>query len=145
MLVALGILTAAQAEGTQATITACMQLLNYAATHPDAILCYTASAILYIHLDASYLSETRARSRAGGYFYLSKDSPNPPNNITIHIHSSIMHLVLASATKAEVGALFHNTQDGTMLQMTLIEIATTNQQPQSKPKMKSWTALFMTA
>jgi len=34
MLVALGSLAAAQTEGTQATMEACMQLLNYAATHP---------------------------------------------------------------------------------------------------------------
>jgi len=38
MLVSLGTLAAAQAEGTQATVEACTQLLNYAATHPDAML-----------------------------------------------------------------------------------------------------------
>ncbi len=38
MLVSLGTLAAAQTKGTQATVEACTQLLNYAATHPDAIL-----------------------------------------------------------------------------------------------------------
>jgi len=63
MLVSLGTLVAVQAEGTQATVEACTQLLNYAATHPDATLRFTASdMILNIHSDASYLSESKARS-----------------------------------------------------------------------------------
>jgi len=61
MLVALRSLMAAQSEGTQATIEACAHLLNYTATHPDAILRYQASKmILNIHSDA--LSESKARS-----------------------------------------------------------------------------------
>ncbi len=36
--------------------------------------------ILNIHSNASYLSETKARSRAGGIFYLSNNSKNPPLN-----------------------------------------------------------------
>ena len=43
MLVALGTLSAAQSEGTQATAEACTQLLNYAETHPDAEICFRAS------------------------------------------------------------------------------------------------------
>jgi len=123
MLVALGSLAAAQSEGTQATSKACTQLLNYAATHPEAVLQFHASdMILNIHSIASYLSETKARSRAGGYFYLSSNDKNPPLNGAIHVHSSIMHSVLASATEAEVGALFHNVQDGKMLCTTLQEL-----------------------
>jgi len=38
MLVALGSLVVAQSEGTQATREACTQLLNYTATHPEAVL-----------------------------------------------------------------------------------------------------------
>jgi len=37
MLVMLGSLATAQAEGTQATLDACTELLNYAATHQEAI------------------------------------------------------------------------------------------------------------
>jgi len=116
MLVALGSLATAQTDGTQATIEACTQLFNYTATHPDATICYTASnMILHIHSDASYLSETKARSYAGHYFYLSNTTMNPPPNGAIHVHSSLMKTVLASATEAEVGALFYNAQDGEML------------------------------
>jgi len=78
MLAALGMLGAAQTEGTQATVKACTQLLNYAVTHPDATLHFHASKmILNIHSDASYLSESKARSHAGGYFYLTDDTKTP--------------------------------------------------------------------
>jgi hypothetical protein len=54
MLVALSSLAAAQAMGTEATAKACIQLLNYAATHPEATIHYKArDMILHIHIDAS--------------------------------------------------------------------------------------------
>jgi len=120
MLPAIGSLAAAQSKATETTAKACTKLLNYAATHPDAVVPYHKSEmILRIHSDASYLSETKARSRAGGFFYLgddtddsSPDAPPPTLNGAIHINSSIMNNVMASATEAEVGALFHNAQDG---------------------------------
>ena len=47
------------------------QLLDYAATHPIAEIQYDASAMhLWIHSDASYLNETKARSQNSGFFYL---------------------------------------------------------------------------
>ena len=130
MLVALGTLASAQTKGTEATARAAAQLLDYAATHPDAVLQYNASdMILHVHSDASYLSEKEARSRAGGLFFLSSrpsttpdSDPPPPLNGAIHIVSSIMRNVLASATEAEVGALFHNCQDACMLRTTLDEM-----------------------
>ena len=43
------------------------QLLDYAATHPIAEIQYDASAMhLWIHSDASYLNETKARSQNSG-------------------------------------------------------------------------------
>ena len=56
-------------------------LLDYMATHPDAILSYAKSdMILGIHSDASYLSEPKARSRAGGHLFLSDGTDEAPNN-----------------------------------------------------------------
>jgi len=120
MLPALGSLAAAQSKATETTTKACTKLLNCAATHPDAVVRHHKSGmILRIHSDASYLSKAEARSRAGGFFYLgdntddsSLDAPPPTLNGAIHINSSIMNNVMASATEAEVGALFHNAQDG---------------------------------
>ena len=127
MHVALGSLGSAQSKGTKATAKAATKLLNYAATHPDAVILFRASdMILHIHSDASYLSEPKARSRAGGFFYLSDNidvtkpnAPTPKLNGGIHILSSILGNVMASATEAEVGALFHNAQDACMIRNTL--------------------------
>jgi hypothetical protein len=123
MLVALGTLAAAQADGTQATMKALTHLLNYAATHPTITLRYHASdMLLRVHSDASYLSETRARSRAGGFFYLGSHSdPEPlikPNG-AILILCSIMCMVLSSATEAEVAGLFYNAKECCPLRHTL--------------------------
>ncbi|KAI2490331.1 hypothetical protein MHU86_24250 [Fragilaria crotonensis] len=134
MLVALGSLASAQTNGTAATTIAVTQLLNYCATHPDAVLRFHGSGmILHVHSDASYLSEKKARSRAGGIFFLSSplpdpscaptpDSSPPPSNGAIHVHSSIMTSVLSSATEAELGALFHNGKEAAMLRTTLADM-----------------------
>jgi hypothetical protein len=131
MLVTLGSLASAQTKGTHATALALIQFLNYCATHPDATVRFHASGmILHIHSDASYLSESEARSRAGGFFFLSSpvldtpdpNAPPPPFNGAIHIHCSIMKMVLSSAAEAELGALFFNAKDGAMLRTTLIDM-----------------------
>jgi hypothetical protein len=86
-----------------------------------------------LHSDASYLSEAKARSRAGGIFFLSSplanptcapepNDPPPPTNGALHILSSIMPMVLSSATEAELGALFYNAKDACMLRTTLTEM-----------------------
>ena len=56
------------------TISLIKWLLDYVATHPDAILTYEKSdMVLAVHSDASYLSEPHAKSRAGGHFFLTLD------------------------------------------------------------------------
>jgi hypothetical protein len=76
----------------------------------------------------SYLSESKARSRASGIFFLSMKpstttgSTTPPFNGPIHIVSSILHNIMASATEAEVGACFHNAQEATSICTTLKEL-----------------------
>ena len=134
MLVALGSLAAAQAKGTQATAQASTQLLNYAASHSDAVLRYHASDMyLHVHSDASYLSESQARSRAGGLFFLSDkpkdpsvapsvDAIPPPQNGAVHVLSSIMKSVLSSATEAELAGLFHNAKEACALRLILEEL-----------------------
>jgi hypothetical protein len=99
MPVALGTLASQQAKGTEATMDALVHLLNYAATHPGAKIRYHASdMVLHIVSDASYLSAIEARSRLGGYFFLSKnmgpdipsaDDAAPPFNAPILVNSSV--------------------------------------------------------
>lgn len=134
MLVALGSLASAQSKGTQATAQAATQLLNYAATHPDASVCFRASQMgLHAHSDASYLSESEARSRIGGIFFLSDrssdkakppdpDAPPPPFNGAVLVVSSILKAVMSSATEAETGGLFYNCKEATVLRQTLIDM-----------------------
>ena len=63
MLVALVSLAAAQTKGTENTMDATIQLLDYAATNPNAAIQYHMSnMILYAHSNASYLSEPKVRS-----------------------------------------------------------------------------------
>jgi hypothetical protein len=52
-----------QAQGMEAIANACLQLLDYVATHPNAGIRYLASnIILVVHTNASYLSKYNARS-----------------------------------------------------------------------------------
>jgi hypothetical protein len=62
IFVAFSSLASAQATLTDDTMLRTHHLLDYVATHPDAILSYAKSdMILGIHSDASYLSEPKAR------------------------------------------------------------------------------------
>ena len=129
VLKALNTIASAQSKGTEATLDACTRLLNYVATHPDAIIRFNASdMVLHIHADASYLSSPNAKSCAGGYFFLSthpaKLQPNQPApvNGALHVLCSLIGPVVASAAEAEVGAAFMCGQEGCPIRQTLIEL-----------------------
>ena len=71
------------------------QLLDYCASQEEAILTYHASdMVLAIHSDAGYLNERKARSRAGGHFFLSSDVQNPPNNGAVLTIVQIINAVM---------------------------------------------------
>ena len=60
-LVGLNTITTQQTSATENNLKRLEELLDYAATHPDAKIRYRASdIILQIHTDASYLSEPKA-------------------------------------------------------------------------------------
>ena len=70
ILMVLSAIASEQAPPTENTERKVLKLLNYLATHPEAKIRFHASdMILNIHSDASYLSETRARSRLAGFFF----------------------------------------------------------------------------
>ena len=55
--------------------------LEYAATHPDAKVSYHKIDMhIWVYIDASYLTEPKSKSQAGGYQY----SPNFQYNLTTH-------------------------------------------------------------
>ena len=111
MLTALSSIDAQQEKFTEKTYADTLWLLNYAATHPNATIRYTASdMVLHIHSNASYLSEPRPRSRAGGKYFLGgihPDMSKPPTtrpclNAPIHSNSCITSNVMGSAAEAEI-------------------------------------------
>jgi hypothetical protein len=68
MLTALSTLATQQPKGTKQTMMDITHLLNYCATHPNAVIrFYKSDMILHIESDALYLSERNARSRVAGY------------------------------------------------------------------------------
>jgi hypothetical protein len=78
--------------------------------------------ILSIHSDAYYLSEREAKSRAGDFFYLGSNL-TIKNNLTngaILITSTILKHVMSSASEAEIGSVFLNAKEATLLCTTLI-------------------------
>jgi hypothetical protein len=79
ILTSLSSLATEQAKPTQKTIETVKQLLDYCKMKEEAIITYSASKmILNVHSDAGYLNEKKARSRAGGHFFLSNNDTSPP-------------------------------------------------------------------
>jgi len=114
------------------------QFLDYAATYPDAEIQYTASQMhLWIHSDASYLNETKARSRNAGYFYLGyfylsdkpklpikPDDPRPPLNAPVLVNSKIIDAVMSSVQESETRSGFINAKDAARMRTTWQKWAT---------------------
>lgn len=111
MLVTLYAIATQQASPTQQTLERIKHLLDYCSSQEEAILTYHASdMVLAVHSDAGYLNESKARSRAGGHFFLSSDIQNPQNNGAILTIAQIIDAVMSSAAEAELGALFINAK-----------------------------------
>jgi hypothetical protein len=112
MLTALSSLATQKANPTQQRLQCIRQFLDYAMTHQDARISYRASnMILAVHSDASYLSETKACSRAGGHCFLSENDDVPRNNGAILTIAQIIKAVMSSAAEAELGALYINAKE----------------------------------
>ena len=85
MLVALSAIAADQAKPTERTYEKTLYFLDYVASHPDAIVTYKKSnMVLAIHSDASYLTEARPRSRAGGHFYLGQEKRKKTSTMALY-------------------------------------------------------------
>jgi hypothetical protein len=133
LLMTLSDLASAQSKGTEATQRAAQKLLNYCATHPNPKIRYHASDMaLKIHSDASYLSAPKARSRAGGHFFLGNYStsanPNMHNGALFTIAGLIKH-VMSSASEAELAGLFINGKEAAVIRTTLYEMGWKQQEP----------------
>jgi hypothetical protein len=96
------------------TLKKCTQLLDYLAANSYVTgRIYASEMVLNIHSGASYLSEAKAQSRTCGHFFMGwipKEGEPIKVNGVFHVNSSILRFVVASAAKAELGALFHICQ-----------------------------------
>jgi hypothetical protein len=116
----LGSLGTQPANPTENTMTKVMQFLDYAATHPDTIVTYHASDMVLVgHSNASYLSESNARSQAGGHFFMSNNTAKPPNNGAILTTAQIFKAVMSLAVEAKVGTLYINCRKAVPAPQTL--------------------------
>eukprot|EP00957_Ditylum_brightwellii_P078843 5995291-Ditylum_brightwellii.AAC.1 len=78
--------------------------------------------VLKVHSDASYISEKEARSRAGGCFFLGNRHNNKFNS-PLHILSTIIRNIMASAAEAELEALFENAKEAVAIRNALVEMS----------------------
>ena len=126
MLKALNSLALTQANATKDTAKGVVQLLNYAATNPDAEVRFIASdMVLHVDSDASYLSEPKARSTVGGYHYLSDHpdkKPEPTLNGPVLVVCNTLKNIMASASESETAGLYHNCQEACPIRTALEEM-----------------------
>ena len=128
MLTALSAIAMQQAKPTTMMLQNTKQSLHCASTNSEAMVMHHKSyMILAVHSDASFLSEPKACSRAGGHFFLSGNATFPPNNGTVHNTVQIIKSVMSSTTEAELGALYINTKQKAFLHQILLEMG--NPQP----------------
>ena len=111
LVVALSTIGGQQAAATEKTNEAINQLLDYCATYPnDGIVYRSRNIILYAHSDAGFHNESRGRSRAGAHIFLAEVEPISKWNGPVLTIAQIMKFVMASASEAELGAMFITAQ-----------------------------------
>jgi hypothetical protein len=135
-------IAAQSAKPTMDTMDQTKHLLDYLATQEAAVLTYHGSEmVLAAHSDASYLSKLKARSRAGGHFFLSNNAEMPPNNGAILNLAHVIKNVMASATEAELAALFINAREAVYIRIILEELGH-KQPPTPLQTDKPWQMLW---
>jgi hypothetical protein len=123
VLMALSTIATKQIIATKRTLKKGTQLMDYLAHNADAKVRFHASdMIMNIHSDAFYLSETKARSRACGHFFMGRlpKAGNPIKlNGSFHVSTTILPFVVVSAPKADLGRLYPNCQMGIVFRQML--------------------------
>jgi hypothetical protein len=123
ILLALSALALQQAQPTENTMKLCTLFLDCTASQEEPILTYKASdMVLAVHSDVSYLSEPKARSRAGGHMFMSANDNIPANNGAVLNILQIIQAVMSSAGEAELGALFITAKTAVLMRHTLEEL-----------------------
>jgi hypothetical protein len=95
--------------------------------------------VLVVHSEASYLSESKARSHAGGHFFMSSNVDDPINNRAILNLAQLIKAVMSSAAEVKLGALYVNTHEAIPQLQTLKEMG--HKQPLTPMQTKNTRAL----
>jgi hypothetical protein len=112
-------LSTQQRDSNISTLRAAERALQYLATQPEAVLVFHKSDMrLICYSDASYLGETKSRSRCGGMFYLG-DSNISALNGPILSRSSVIDAVTSSAAESELAAAFMNAKEAAYIRNVL--------------------------
>ena len=99
------------------------QFLDYSATHPDDIITYHDSDMVLVgHSDASYLSESKAQSRAGRHFFMSRNTATPPNNGAVMTITQIIKAFMFSDAEDKLASLLINLNEAFTSQHALGDI-----------------------
>ena len=122
LLPAVNHIASLQANPTTLVRDTMTRLLQHCARYPNNALVFTACNMrLFIQSDASYLSRPKARSVAGGIFYLGNDNASEINVPCLAL-STIVPVVVSSVAEAEYAALFINEKEGVTLRNILNSI-----------------------
>jgi hypothetical protein len=100
---------------------------------------HPSDMVLARHSNASYLSKSKARSPAGGHFFMSNNTAKPQNNGAILTIAQIIKAVMSLAAEAEVGALYINCREAIPARHTLGFMG--HPQPPTPMQMDNTTAL----
>jgi hypothetical protein len=112
ILPALSAIATKQAPPTEKTKETITQLLDYCASQEEAIITYSASKmILAVHSNAGFCNKKKSQSQVRGHFFMTNDAEHPPNNGAILTIATIIKVVMTSAAKAELGALYINAKE----------------------------------
>ncbi len=114
VLMALSSIAVEKMKAIENTMERCIQLLDYLATNETAKIRFHAlEMILNIHSDTPLRDRSPQQSMWTFFMgWMPKDNKPIQLNGAFHMNSTIMRIVVASTTEAELGALFHNCQTG---------------------------------
>jgi hypothetical protein len=123
MLTAINKIASRQTKPTSLIKQEVERFFQYANTHPDATMRIRASDMkLVCHSDGSYLSESDARSRAGGMLFLGDCADGEAPNAPVAFLSVIIKTVVSSATETEYAAAFIVGQTAIPILHTLADL-----------------------
>jgi hypothetical protein len=108
---------------TESALKAAHHLFDYAQSWNAATLRYHASDMrLVVYSDASYLGESKSRSRQGGIHFMGYNDDPKTMNGAVECISSLIRVIVASAAEAEYGALYENGVTAEGLRTTLEDL-----------------------